>query len=621
MIAKSRKLEIRQLQTPDTATSASPSEDGHPTNGNTSSPFPLVWSVPINGRILSLNPFQIPNSPTSLLFVTTDQQDYAVLGAIPSAVSTSHSMVPTTLISSSNTTSSTTTSHIPMTATTGKGDSSSSWSASPYPVMTHASGSFQGHEFLVLGKLAECGPLVAIDPRCIVLHMYDGLLTVFPIHTHYRPPMVSSSITTTMAGTATMTGGGGGGRKGGGMTPSAGISSSSSSSLVSPPSVLGAPFHVRLEERTVLAMTILEFVDPLSKPPHICLLHQDSRGAQHITTHVLDLHKLTLLSPTSSSVAAAAAATTNTSTHPTGSGGGGGGGGVMMGNTTHASMGWDWLKKSRLDGGSSLLISVPPRATHAATASATAATSKSTTLGHGTATAASSSSSSSNSASGGVVILGQRQITYCASNGYKVMPIPPALILSWDRLPPDVSGMPRFLLSDEYGNLHMLTLITSSGMAQATTATTPTSSSSQDTFKVIALQLDTLGSNATLANQLVYLNSGLVFCGSTMGDSQLIQIHDEPIPVEVDDDLLLQDPLELDDTTYLSVVEEYTHLGPIVDFDLVPTTPGMNSWNGPTGSQKKLQQHHSPQQLPLLASSSSSSSGGQQQQQWEEWRE
>ena len=40
------------------------------------------------------------------------------------------------------------------------------------------------------------------------------------------------------------------------------------------------------------------------------------------------------------------------------------------------------------------------------------------------------------------------------------MPIPPALILSWDALPPDISGMPRFLLADEYGNLNMLTLIT-----------------------------------------------------------------------------------------------------------------------------------------------------------------
>jgi hypothetical protein len=60
-------------------------------------------------------------------------------------------------------------------------------------------------------------------------------------------------------------------------------------------------------------------------------------------------------------------------------------------------------------------------------------------------------------------------------NDKKVMPIPPAINLSWDALPPDISGMPRFVLADEFGNLHMLVLIT------------------QD-IKVFAIQLDMLGS-------------------------------------------------------------------------------------------------------------------------------
>jgi DNA damage-binding protein 1 len=178
-----------------------------------------------------------------------------------------------------------------------------------------------------------------------------------------------------------------------------------------------------------------------------------------------------------------------------------------------------------------------------------------------------------------VVILGQRQITFCALNHYKVMPIPPALLLCWDVLPPDISGMPRFLLGDEFGNLHMLTLIT------------------HDT-KVIALQLDTLGS-CTLASRLQYLDAGLVFCGSTLGDSQLVQIHDEPIPVEDDDDddtmedgggaAMANDAncnFELGDTTYLSVVEEYIHLGPIVDFDLVPMASDQSQVVTASGSSK-----------------------------------
>jgi hypothetical protein len=75
------------------------------------------------------------------------------------------------------------------------------------------------------------------------------------------------------------------------------------------------------------------------------------------------------------------------------------------------------LKKSRIDGGSSLLIPVPARQAPAASM-------------------ASSSNNNNNAAvkspCGGVAVLGQRQITFGALNHYKVMPIPPALILSWD---------------------------------------------------------------------------------------------------------------------------------------------------------------------------------------------
>jgi hypothetical protein len=105
-----------------------------------------------------------------------------------------------------------------------------------------------------------------------------------------------------------------------------------------------------------------------------------------------------------------------------------------MGQSSHQPLlHLEWLKKSRLDGGSSLLIPVPARQALAASM-------------------ASSSNNNNNAAvkspSGGVAVLGQRQITFGALNHYKVMPIPPALILSWDALPPDISGMPRFLLAE-----------------------------------------------------------------------------------------------------------------------------------------------------------------------------
>ncbi|KAL3919428.1 MAG: hypothetical protein SGILL_003758, partial [Bacillariaceae sp.] len=424
IIAKSRSLEVRQLRS-----SLKDEEDV----GSNSSPFPIILNAPINGRIVSLSAFQLDAKPTSLLFITTDQQQYAIIGY--------NSGMP------------------------------------PHYIQTYASGSLTD-DWNMLGTLSECGPLVAVDPhsRCLILHLYDGIVTVFPI----------------MNGRDT--------------------------------NMLGSVWHARVEERTLLAMTILHHVDPLNTPPHLCLLHQDSRGAQHIVTHVVDFNRTQLISQ------AAAMGQTQA---------------PQQQQLNPTSL--EWLKKSRIDGGSSMLIPVPPRQSVAAAAASTS----------------NQSTTTSPTRSGGVVVLGQRQITYCALNHYKVMPIPPGLILSWDALPADISGMPRFLLGDEFGNLHMLTLIT------------------QET-KVVALQLDTLGA-CTLSSCLQYLDQGLVFCGSTLGDSQLVQIHDEPIPVEevMDEG---DAALELGDTTYLSVVEEYTHLGPIVDFDLVPMAGGSGGATTSSGS-------------------------------------
>ena len=200
------------------------------------------------------------------------------------------------------------------------------------------------------------------------------------------------------------------------------------------------------------------------------------------------------------------------------------------------------------------------------------------------------------------MVVGQRQITYCSKNHFKVLPIPPCLILSWDALPPDASGMPRFLLGDEYGNLHMLTLITATAAAAAKGMSASTSGSDNDN-KIVALQLETLGS-CTLTNCLQYLDHGLVFCGSTLGDSQLVQIYDKPILVEDpehNEDGMNTDS-ELQETTFLSVVEEYTHLGPIVDFDLVPMAGGQES-SGNSSSQQQVGQSQ------VVTASGSSKSG------------
>lgn len=435
IVAKSRRLEVRQYRSNDESLQ---------------SLFPVVLTVPINGRITSLLPFSVDASPTSYLFMTTDKLRYAVV--------------------------------------------SYDASVTPYPFITHASGSVKGEDHNVLGRLSESAPLVSIDPlgRCVVMHIYDGLLTVLPIDPSYR--RVAQATKGEQIGAAVL----------------------GWSSATRPPSVLKEPFHARIEERTILALTFLHTgPDAL---PHICLLYQDSRGAQHVTSHVLHVHKRQI---------------------------------YLYGSHVAPST-TEWIQRKRIDGGSSLLIPIQPRTPVAAAS---------------TSSSVANNSVPRKSSPAGMVILGQRQITYISSITTKVIPVPSCLFLTWDDLPPDPNGMPRFLLGDEFGNLHMLTLVAISE-------------------KIVGLQIDTLGS-CTLSSALSYLGEGLAFVGSNMGDSQVIQILEEPISMGVEGGGGggEHDEAELDDSTYITVVEEYTHLGPIVDFDLVPTAPGSANDNTLVQSQ------------------------------------
>jgi len=432
LVAKSRRLEVRQYR------SASEEQAGLP------SPFPIALQVPVNGRLTSLLPLQIPSSPTAFVFCTTDRFRYAALSYSPD--------------------------HSP-----------------PYPIQTHATGSLQGQDHNILGRQAESGPLVAADhfSRCIAVHLYDGLMTIIPVDTNYRASSAAKSAAAKESG---------GGDSG----------SPSTKAPASRRQVLKEAFHCRIEERTVLALTFLQ-TDP-SSMPQLCILHQDARGAQHITSHVVHLAAKKL--------------------HLYGS--------------QSAPASTEWLKKSSIDGGSSLLIPVPLQTGRSAAAAAVAAAPLDDLDGP---------TFSAKQPTGGVVVVGQRQLTFCSVATTKVIPVPQALFLTFEMLPPDPNGMPRYLLGDEFGNLHMLTLL-------------------MVNEKIMSLQLDTLGS-CTLSTAMAYLGDGLVYVGSALGDSQLVQIHDEPITLEEE-----EETLELADTTYLSVVEEYTNLGPILDFDLVPITPG-----------------------------------------------
>jgi DNA damage-binding protein 1 len=609
-VAKSRRLEIRQLRTSLSSSSSSSeavaaaatagessSVNNNDNNVNgASSPFPVLVSVPINGRITSLVPIYIPSSPTALVFMTTDRFRYAVV-----SYDATHGTSAATGGTASNT------------AAAAAASSSSCSSSSPYPLVTHASGSIKGEDYNILGREAEAGPLVAVDAsfRCIAMHVYDGIISILPIDASYSMPNTTTATAYKGTGTAA--------------AAAAAMSSSSRRNQV-----LQRVFHCRIEERKLLAMTFLQYQSPPSSEssqqqqqpmPLLCLLYMDARGVQHMTTHVVNLQKKQFHYHGSNSVSAQSSPT-------------------------------DWLRKSSVDGGSSMLIAVPPPKSAAMPSppvAAAAAAANSTAAGNNKAV-----NNNTMTTTGGVIIIGQRQFTYCSSTTTKTIPVPQALFLTYEELPADpnvAGGMPRYLLGDEFGNLHMLTIMTvASSVAAAAAsadgnATSAASSNSAFSAKVVGFSLDTLGS-CTLSTSLAYLGGGLVHVGSALGDSQLVQIHDEPIPVDEaaaavagasaaaargadqpgDEDLDEDDRDVLLDTTYIHVVEEYTNLGPILDFDLVPTNPGSgnnnnaNSSNAGAGtatvggntvtaaaSQQQQQQHPNVQCQVVTASGSSKS--------------
>lgn len=528
-VAKSRRLELRTWQSSEhTASSATTTPGvgvGNNTNGGgdashngsdsseKTSLFPVLASVPINGRLTSLETLRISSAPIDFVFCTTERHQYAVLSYSAAAANSN---------------------------TSGGGG------GGPYPFITHASGRLpSGEDPQLLGRASESGPMIAMDPhyRCVAMHWLDGLITIIPIDQNYQyvaPTNQKSDDPNNTNNTAesklpaywpkSNNAGSGGGA-------SSSVYAGGNHNHNHKASCLKEPFHVRMEERTLLNMCFLD--TPADQPPQLTLLHQDSRGIQHVYTHAIDLRK--------------------------------------------HSFSQGPLKRSRVDGGSSALIPVP--ATRPIVATTAAAAANMPAGGTDAAAAAADGSAPPTMMTlGGVIVLGQRQITYANATTTKVTPVPPCLFLSWDALPDDPKGMPRYLLADELGNLHMISFLTYHS-------------------RIVALTLETLGSCA-LCHSCQYLGDGLTFVGSSLGDSQLVQIHEEPIrqdggggggggtyggaantsgsaedepSVANTEDATATDMEWMMDSTYLTVVEEYTHLGPIVDFDLVPTAPGLSA--------------------------------------------
>ncbi|KFK28706.1 hypothetical protein AALP_AA7G036100 [Arabis alpina] len=130
----------------------------------------------------------------------------------------------------------------------------------------------------------------------------------------------------------------------------------------------------------------------------------------------------------------------------------------------------------------------------------------------------------------GVLIIGDETIVYCSPNACKAIQIRPTVIKAYGRV--DIDGS-RYLLGDDTGLLHLLVII-------------------HEKEKVTGLQIELLG-ETSIASSISYLDNGVVFVGSSYGDSQLIKL----------------DTLPDAKGSYVQILESYVNLGPIVDLCVV----------------------------------------------------
>ncbi|XP_052801738.1 DNA damage-binding protein 1-like [Mya arenaria] len=139
---------------------------------------------------------------------------------------------------------------------------------------------------------------------------------------------------------------------------------------------------------------------------------------------------------------------------------------------------------------------------------------------------------------GGALIIGQESITY--HKGDQFIPIAPhaikqSTITCCGKV--DANGQ-RYLLGDMSGRLFMLLLEKEERM--------------DGTANIKDLKVEVLG-ETSVAECITYLDNGVVYIGSRLGDSQLIKLNINP-----------------DDAgSYVQVMETFVNLGPIVDMCVV----------------------------------------------------
>ena len=160
----------------------------------------------------------------------------------------------------------------------------------------------------------------------------------------------------------------------------------------------------------------------------------------------------------------------------------------------------------------------------------------------------------------GVIVVGDTTVTYLGggTNVVQSVVIPHTQIVAYAPIGDDGS---RYLLGDYRGALHVLVLTRDSG-------------------RVVGIVMDLLG-HTTVAETLSYLDKGVVFVGSTFGDSQLVKLQTAP-----DEHGSHVEVLDLPSTScvsrpyvcvlpnapihpYTQVLDRYLNIGPVIDMVVV----------------------------------------------------
>ncbi|CAH8852959.1 unnamed protein product [Trichobilharzia szidati] len=153
---------------------------------------------------------------------------------------------------------------------------------------------------------------------------------------------------------------------------------------------------------------------------------------------------------------------------------------------------------------------------------------------------------------GGVILVGDNIICYHTKDGPHISQYIPHAKASQVLCYAAVDAQ-RYLLGDMAGRLYMVHLLSEDNSSASNCAISSVNSESLSAGRIGSIRIELLGETAT-PESIAYLDNGVVFIGSTLGDSQLIRLNPDPDPER---------------NSYITVLETYANISPIVDMVLL----------------------------------------------------